>query len=191
LSFSSVSSDYVLLATTTVSSSVGSVSFDGYFSSTYRNYEIKYDGIRGTNTSATYWGIWGRVRRSNSDVTTSNYVVLGGGSDFYGGTNNFYSGAQNNSNYIEMNKANYGVNGNTSSPYSFNGTMKIYNPLSTDVYKLIEYTVGLSYYNVAPYWLYTNSAAMLTDATTAISGFTFYYSTGNIGSGTFKLYGIK
>ena len=35
-----LSSDFVLLATTDVTSSTASVSFDGYFSSTYKNYVI-------------------------------------------------------------------------------------------------------------------------------------------------------
>ena len=40
LEYQAVSSDFVLLATTNITSSTASVSFDGYFSATYKNYQV-------------------------------------------------------------------------------------------------------------------------------------------------------
>jgi hypothetical protein len=69
-SFAAVSSDYVKLATTTVSSSVSSVAFDGYFNdSTYNTYKIFISNLALSSTST--FGV--RVNVSNSAVTTSTY----------------------------------------------------------------------------------------------------------------------
>jgi hypothetical protein len=52
--WTAVSSDYVLLATATASSSA-TVSFDGYFSSTYKNYQlIISNALPATNTVTFY-----------------------------------------------------------------------------------------------------------------------------------------
>ena len=49
LSFSSVSSDFVLLATSTATGTASSLSLDGYFSSTYRNYELIWSDVYASN----------------------------------------------------------------------------------------------------------------------------------------------
>ena len=72
-----LSSDYVLLATSTASTSA-SVSFDGYFSSTYKNYVFMYSGVRGDADS--YLRI--RYRKSNADVTASNYNYINASSRY-------------------------------------------------------------------------------------------------------------
>jgi hypothetical protein len=71
---SGLSSDYVLLATTDITSSTASVSFDGYFSSTYKNYKIIASHVTGSGTGIST-GVYftTRFRRSNADISTSNY----------------------------------------------------------------------------------------------------------------------
>jgi hypothetical protein len=183
LSFSSPSSDYVLLATTDASSSA-SVSFDGYYSSTYKNYQIIISyAIPATNAT----GIRIRFRRSNADVTSSDYknagvvgVVSNTGADF--GSNGLWSGT-----YINTDGS------NQSNSTTWGGAcliINIYNPLNTASYKKISYTTAYISNGLETY--YSNSgSAILIDATTALSGITFYYTSGNIASGNFKLYGIK
>ena len=58
-----------LLATTTVSSAVSSVSFDGYFSSTYKNYKIMYNNAMPVSDNVEFRL---RVRQSNADKTDSS-----------------------------------------------------------------------------------------------------------------------
>ena len=58
-----------LLATTTVSSAVSSVSFDGYFSSTYKNYKIIYNNAMPVSDNIEFRL---RVRQSNADKTDSS-----------------------------------------------------------------------------------------------------------------------
>jgi len=178
--WTAVSSDYVLLATTDASSSA-SVSFDGYFSSTYKNYVIHFSYMIPSSSSLPRV----RFRRSNADVTASKYWIIANG--IYGNTsvsdyNNLF-GSENDSNFIHSQNIS-----TTTSNGGITGSLMIYDPLNTTTYKTTNFQFGSRDTNN---W-YTSSGSMqLRDATTALSGITFYYTSGNIASGNFKLYGIK
>jgi hypothetical protein len=186
LSFSSPSSDYVLLATTDVTSSTASVSFDGYFSSTYKNYQLIYSNLSPVTDAVN---IYFRFRRSNADVTASSYLRLYGCHTFDGtGFDSGQGGTATGSAFLQISHA--GISNTQAS--SQNGFLYIYNPLSTTSYKSITSTTqqrrgggSSGYYDIV------NATGYLQDATTALSGFTIYYSSGNIALGNFKLYGIK
>jgi hypothetical protein len=178
--YTAVSSDYVLLASTDASSSA-SVSFDGYFSSTYKNYVINFSYMIPSTSSLPRI----RYRRSNADVTASNYWIIANG--LYGSSSvsdwNTLFGSNNDSNFIHSQNIS-----TTASNGGITGSLMIYDPLNTTSYKTINFQFGSRDTNN---W-YTSAGSMqLRDATTAISGITFYYSSGNIASGNFKLYGIK
>ena len=182
--WTAVSSDYVLLATSTASSSA-SISFDGYFSSTYKNYQIIFSDVYpATNNTVLY----SRFRRSNADVTGSSYSFTGPSA--YVLNDNSSSGPSDNSqagvNYIGVNSGNL----SNSSNMQYNGTVNIFDPLSTSRYKSVNYT--MSNYTGDGNRIYTSfTYGTLRDSLAALSGITFYYSSGNISTGTFKLYGIK
>jgi hypothetical protein len=184
LSFSSPSSDFVLLATTDASSSA-SVSFDGYFSSTYKNYIVIGSNVIPAS-DGQYLGL--RYRRSNADITSSNYrhiinIAFFNNSDSSGNSNN---GARLNNNILITSDGldNTTTNGGS----SFNLTL--YNPLNTNTYKFCTYQSG-QFETIAGQWYTNTGTGMLTDNTSALSGLTFYITSGNIATGTFKLYGIK
>ena len=126
-----------------------------------------------------------RYRRSNADVTASNYWVLANG--LYNSTTssdvNNLNGFNNDSNFIH----NQNISTTTSNG-GITGSLIIYDPLNTTTYKTINFQFGSRDTNN---WYTTAGSMQLRDATTAISGITFYYSSGNIASGNFKLYGIK
>ena len=184
LSFSSPSSDFVLLATTDASSSA-TVSFDGYFSSTYKNYQIIISDVYPATANTT---LSCRFRRSNADVTASSYSAVGRRTHL-ASTNVSDGRYASSASSIDVLT--------NSSPNSASRTtainVMIYNPLSTASYKKVSFLViGASddgggtnaVWNV-------NNFGQLVDNTNALSGITFYYSSGNIASGNFKLYGIK
>jgi hypothetical protein len=185
-----LSSDYVLLATTSASSSA-SVSFDGYYSSTYKNYKVIIStALPATNAVQFYI----RYRRSNADVTASsygnivgvNYIQNDGGA---GAPGTDYAGFWNSS-YIMGTLLGGDRVSNVTSNGGFNGTVDIYDPLNTTTYKSI-YMNGV-YQNSNQSKIFSlSNAAQLKDSTAALSGITFYFESGNIASGTFKLYGIK
>jgi hypothetical protein len=184
LSFSSPSSDFVLLATTDASASA-TVSFDGYFTSTYKNYKLIFSNIV-PSSNAAYLYI--RYRRSNADVTTSNYRYVNG--YFYLDTaGNALYGTQGTSAQTYVDVTNLDTF-STASHGGISGEMTIHNPLSTTHYKWSRWSACQNNSD-ATSWKIIDGTMLLRDATTAISGFTFYFNSGNITTGNFKLYGIK
>ena len=182
LSFSSVSSDFVLLATTTASS-VTTLDINGYFTSTYDVYKLfiynLYQGSSSTNFNF-------RV------ATTGSYTVQTG-SDYYG--SHVYARRASDAGTLEH-AGEWGGSsmycvlglGTTSSAIS-NAEITIFNPLSTSVKKKFnihsngiegDITVSRSLIG-SEYW----------NSTTAVTGLRFFSASGNNITGTFKLYGIK
>jgi hypothetical protein len=185
---SGVTSDFVLLATTTASSSA-SISFDGYFSATYNNYQvILYDVFPAS--SGGYLRI--RLRKSNADVTSANYTHGGGGQYQHSGIGSgfAYYGSGAGATSIGTLSENGTV---STSDYAYNQKVHIYNPLATNTYKTITQEIGLiKRTNETNYTItIVGGSGLLYDNTNALSGITFLMSTGNIASGTFKLYGLK
>jgi hypothetical protein len=168
LEFQSVSSDYVLLATTTASASA-SVSFNGYYSSTYKNYRLICSSVRPSTGGVDAYI---RFRRSNADVTSGNYLFSSRGDADYD------SGAKVTD--LPMNSGTYGNAWD----------ITILDPLNTTLYKQI-FVTGYHFHTNPVYYCPVLKAYMLMDALTALSGITFYFSGANITEGSFKLYGIK
>ena len=182
--YTAVSSDFVLLATTDASSSA-SVSFDGYFSATYKNYIIIGSYVLPATDGAIFRL---RYRRSNADITSSNYrhVIDGSYHNTSDANNNFVQGASGSSSIRIINDA---VDSNTSNG-GVNFNMTLYNPLNANSYKYC--TWQNSYIEASgTQWFTNNGTGLLVDSTSALSGLSFSMDTGNITSGNFKLYGIK
>jgi hypothetical protein len=187
LSFNSVGGDFVLLATTDASN-VASVSFDGYYSATYKNYQLIISNmIPATNTVK----LRARYRRSNADVTTSNYLTLMNWSD------SATSGVQTARTYgsygggetaLETFSHNESINNNVD--YGMVMIWDIHCPLDTNTYKVTQMR-GYTLNSTSGNHVITQNIGILADDTTALSGISFYFSSGNITRGNFKLYGIK
>ena len=179
-----LSSDYVLLATTEASSSA-SVSFDGYFSATYKNYElILSDILPATNNVQLQM----RFRKSNADITTSNYRAVGTRTQTVSGGGSIDFRYQWNTSSIEvLTNSQYNV-----ATQSGNGRFVLFNPLGTSSHKKCTYTYhAISSDGGTDGMMHLTSTMQLVDNANALSGITFYMSSGNIASGNFKLYGIK
>ena len=172
------SSDYVLLETTTASNSA-SVSFDGFFSSTYDTYIIYAYGMYASSAAQTFKM---RFRRSNSDVTASNYATI---------CLNHQSVADNQiitgQSTFDLTGAGAASFGTTSSDNNCS-VITIFNALSTTVHKSMIFH-GFTKRNDGNLFVHSGSG-QLSDATTALSGVSFFMNSGNI-YGKFKLYGIK
>lgn len=186
---SGVTSDFVLLATTTASSSA-SISFDGYFSATYKNYQVILSDVFPASSSG-FLRI--RLRKSNADITSANYQYGGGGQYQHDGIGSgfAYYGSGGNDTFIRTMSETGTV---STSNYPYNQKVHIYNPLATNTYKMITQEIGLfKKADEASQYIITivGGSGILNNNTNALSGITFLMSTGNIASGTFKLYGIK
>ena len=179
--WSTVSSDFVLLATTDASSSA-SVSFDGYFSATYKNYKVIISTALPASDSQTFRM---RYRVSNADVTDSYYV-----SSIDTSYQNSSAAATDHDGV--WNASSFRLNGsswsNSDALGNLNAEITIYNPLQTSYKKgftcIIMSNQGSGHFNSTSSGSYTNSNA-------ALSGVTFFNGSGNITTGNFKLYGIK
>jgi hypothetical protein len=175
--WTAVSSDYVLLATTDASN-VASVSFDGYFSSTYKNYQLIISNLyAGTNNVSGYL----RFRRSNADVTASNYTTISIAHQTAGYDGGLISGQSFGWFW-------YGGNYSNTSTDANSRIMTIFDPLSTTTYKNIVWSGYSRRYDGNEF--VATQTVRLSDSTNALSGISILMSSGNL-YGNFKLYGIK
>jgi hypothetical protein len=179
--WTAVSSDYVLLATTDASSSA-SVSFDGYFSSTYKNYKLIISNLLPA-TNATFLSL--RVRISNADKTDSYYTGVISGSSRASGTGDFQKNDTWNNTSFRVQIADLVNNDNLS---TYNGEFTFHNPFETSYKKVITFQET---HNDNTNYFAGQGGGVYWGSNSALSGFTFFMSSGNISVGNFKLYGIK
>lgn len=182
LEFQSVSSDYVLLATTNASSS-SSITFDGYFSSTYKNYQIIISSLRPSTDATLYM----RFRRSNADVTASNYTYVSA-RGYVQNTGN--QGVDNDPSNFDVTAFDFGDGLNAGETAPFGANLMIYDPLDTTIFKTFTGQHFWEFTNNAQ-WNTSNWGGTLRNSTAALSGVSFYMASGTILQGNFKLYGIK
>jgi len=179
------SSDFVLLATQTANNTA-SISFDGYFTSTYNVYMFQFYNIANNGTDIAPFI---RFRRSNADVTASSYRYTRHniGRDVSGAFNQ--QGGETAQNRFDLLDG-FAINGSASEYYRLQGFFYLYNPLSTDTYKMLH---GSAVFNNGDdaYLEDHRFSCNLSDSVDALSGITFYTNTANYTYGTFKLYGIK
>jgi hypothetical protein len=176
------SSDFVKLATGTISSQT-SISFDGYFTSAYDIYKFFiYDCT--LNNTANAFSL--RFRRSNADVTTSNYRSVINGAYWNSATGGQALGGLWDGTSIKLHDSSY----STDSNYKFVCDLTLYNPLGTSAYKMVTWETMTDYESIN--WYSFNGSGVLKDSTSALSGITFLRADGSsITAGKFALYGVK
>ncbi len=177
LEFATASSDFVKLVTASTSNTA-TLSVDGYFSSTYKNYFFQFRGRVNTNAeqiSLIY-------RQSNADVTSSNYFSA----SFQRSSGGADSG-NNRANHDSMLVNSYDCN--SASAYGYAGSFYLFDPLSTSTYKYMtfsEVSRGSDdnlHSSFGGGWFQGN--------TTALSGFSFNTDQGGNITGEVTLYGLK
>jgi len=186
LEYGTVSSDFVLLATTDASNS-SLVSFDGYFSATYSHYRIM---LRNVVPSSNGVKLYMRFRESNADVTSSDYRYVSNG--MYGDGSSFnegnVAGVVGDSLFFITGRGMDTI-GNSVSQGGMGGEIRLIgDPLDTSAVKQIDsYTKG----NSSVGYTQNHRTNGYLNRTAAITGITLFYSAGNILSGRIQLYGIK
>ena len=183
LEFGSVSSDFVKLARTEVSSAVSSVSLDGYFTSDYDIYKIYISDWNDSNNDLKkmYFNFGG------SAYTTATYDWVARW--VYANTSNSNDGTGTekgiNSNYLPLTWWHVGTTDNCSIEIT------IQNPLSTSRNKFYRFETGTKDQGNTLH--YFNGAGRLdANTSTAMSGVTFFANGGyNTTSGIFTMYGLK
>lgn len=164
----------ILIATATASSSA-TIDFTSGIDSTYKKYILEIiDYVPATDATE----IWLRVSQSGSFLTGANYGY-GVGYTNFGGAG--YVGGDTVG--TKMLLANGISNG---SGYGMSGRIEIYNPAGTAKRK--NFIWDLAQYNTSGVARYYGTGTYAAN-NTAIDGFRLLSSSGNVASGTFKLYG--
>jgi hypothetical protein len=185
-SWGSVSSDYVKLAETTLSTNAHNITLDGYFSSTYDNYILEFYDIDLTGGSDIMYRFYqsGVEASANEYWYFNDYMQFTSGGSASRGFINSTSQAQS--------RLSAGGAAEATGDYSSFTQMHISKPLATNTYKMVY---GFHAYTVsaASEWVHMRFGGFYKDNQNAISGVTFFPSNGGVdfNRGTLKLYGIK
>jgi hypothetical protein len=174
-----MSGSLVLIDEEIVSSAVASVTLTG-INSTYDVYMVSFNNVEGA-TDATY--LSARVTESGTANTTANYDRAGKG--LYGLTT-FVNTSATNQTLWRVNGA--GQSG-TATGEQHNGNLYLFNFNSTTEYAFITSEITAI---IADANLYgEQGGGVFSNTGTARDGIQFFMESGNISSGTFKLYGLK
>jgi hypothetical protein len=167
-----------LISTATASSST-TIDFTG-LSSTYSSYKIIYFDVLPATNSASF-----RIRVGTGGTPTYDTGSNYGWASVYG--QNGASGGLGTNPDTSISLINATVSNNSTRAVS--GDIIIYNPSQSTTYHTIDYNFNMQ----------NDSTGLITrvlgqgtyKSTTAITAIRLYMSSGNIASGTFKLYGIR
>ena len=186
-SWGTVSSDYVLLATQTVSGTTSAISFDGYFSSTYDVYKCVFYDL---DLTADNQNISLRFRVSNADVVDDYRFALGMAASINSSSATDASSATGGWYGTSISQINYNPVGTSSGSFICQGELTFLKPLDTSNHKMVKtdfmYFASNTLINEYVIGFGTNNRD-----TNALSGFTLYPNASSFNRGTFKLYGIK
>ena len=177
------SSDFVLLSTDNITTSTASVSRD-VFSSTYKTYKVIIDGIRPVASSNAH--LYYRFRRSNADLTSSDY--------FNHAHQSYYNNSANGDGVHNENwGADYGriyeQEHNTGAEYGGHYEFNVYSALDSAT---APHIVGLGgAYTSDGYHRHLRFSSWYQGTNKDVSGIKIYFKGQNISTGTIKIYGLK
>jgi hypothetical protein len=160
-------------------SSSATLDFTSWYSATYDEYVIEFVGIAAATNSVHPYVRFSTNGGSSYD-SSSIYDFAGhiANTGTFAANVNAGAGAAQGKIFDGM---------SNSAGTSMNGKANLYNPGSTSLYKMLVYQFGIpsgttELYNVVGSGRYRS--------TTAVNAFRFYFSSGNIASGTIRVYGV-
>ena len=179
LSFADAGGAFTLLQTQTVSSGVSSVNFTSNIDSTYKNYMIQITECHPADDG----------QRFNFRVYSSEGSPDSGSAYRYGGIGKRSDNTATDHNSTGTNQGQITCDpvGNAAAE-SFSATIYLYNPSGTTFYKNID--VNATVMNASGHVIMNRSANNYNE-TVAYTGISFFFDSGNIDSGVFKLFGIS
>jgi hypothetical protein len=176
--------DPIRLISTATASSSASISFTG-LNSAYSRYEIIIEDLLPVNSDV---GLIGRVSIDNGAtyITGASYVS----SSVYHNPSTNWVSATGATSGVGIFTRNVGLSGlSNTSTKGFSGKIIIHNPSNTATHKKIE--ANGCFDNAAGDFSQFESAGAYEGGTSAVNAFQILLESGNIASGSFKLYGIK
>ena len=175
-----------LLATSNLTGSTASVSFDGHFSSTYRNYQVIASNITlvaGSGTPALNV----RFRRDDATITTSHYAYVG--TRHYISDSGLTAVHFYDQDSIVITTENIRGTGEENASFM----LYLYDPLGTNNYKVVTlHAIGHASGDDTRWHMAVLSGTLTdTNGANALSGISFHATGTNMLRGNFKLYGIR
>lgn len=173
-------SGWVLLSTQDASNST-SIDFTSDIDGTYDRYVVTMENVVPATNNVDL-----RMLVSTdggSSYLSSNYGYTGGGTK--GSSSAFGGTASNSAAFIILT---FGGNIGNATGENLSGVITISNPSETSLYKLIR--IQTTYYDQEADFVWDAGVGGNFNDTSAIDAFRFLASSGNIASGTFKLYGV-
>lgn len=171
--------DKVLISTVTASNDA-TIDFESLLTSDYLNYEVEITNMLPASDEAlkARFGI-------GSSYASSSYA----GGSVNGSKVDGPTGGTSATSEMDCSYDDAGWFIESTSTKGYNGKVTIYNPSSTTTHKQIQ--VQGTYDNASGNHAYTFRSNSYEGATTAQTSIQFFMGSGNITSGTFKLYGLK
>jgi len=173
-----------LITSGSYSSDVSSISIDGHFTSTYRNYKFILDNV---HLSADNININLRYNQGGTEVSTAKYA-----NTFRRNGVDLSSGGGQNTDFHDENRSSIQLTNDSSdtTAQTYSIELNLFDPLSTTIYKLCTFhNIGVDGDNQN---LHTQmGGGMFWNNTTAVSGITLLGGGGNFKSFNYALYGIK
>lgn len=172
------SSQSLFLISTATASNSSSISFTG-LSAQYSKYIVEFQYI--VPASNSYFSA--RLSTDNgSSYISANYL----NGNVFGSNADVPSGGAAPTDRINLSLST--VNMINTSTKGYCGRLEIFNPSNTANHKICR-TSG-NYTNTSGNITYMENVSIYTGATSAVNAIQFFFSLGNITSGTFKLYGV-
>ena len=169
----------IKIAETEITSSTASVTLTG-IDSTYDVYMVKFFKVLGTSGNNN---LEARVTESGTANSTSNYDFAHKKLDATGSFSN-----QSTTNNAEF-QLNIQVGNDTSDGEQNNGILYIFNANNSSEYTFI--TTETVFLNPFSGGLNGSQGGGAFTSASTVDGINIFFSTGNIDSGTFTLYGLK
>jgi len=170
--------DLVLISTATASNDA-TVEFTSGIDSTYKRYIVRMIDVKPANDQVAF-----RFRVSTDGGSTWK----SGASDYayvrFWGTGGFAGFSDTNADHISVAHPSL----SNASGESYSCTMWFSSPASSSVYQVLSWN---SFYLNHNSTLIRRQGSGFYKTAEAIDGFQYYMGSGNVSSGTFKLYGIK
>lgn len=179
---------WVLISTASASSSA-TIDFTG-LTSTYKTYILVIeDLIPATNATTLYFRVGTGGTPTYQSGATDYAFVRGLSVSPIGAfaTNTFLGTGDGNESYILIG-SNAGMSNTANATY--NGFIRIYDPAQSSVYHSIDYHCTYIDGTGSPYQLISQFGSGVYLSSTAVTAVRILMNSGNITSGTFKLYGL-
>ena len=185
--YGTISSDYVKLVETTAGGSEGSISIDGYFSSTYKVYKAFISNVCFNANPAGFFNF--RVNVGGS-AHNAQYYASEDGVYAESGTNTYWAGRRWNAGEFQMGGWNAPTVTTTGTNASTHYDVTFFDPQSS-FYKNVQIVFGG--WERGQTYTYTGDLAGVIQTTSALTGFTIKnHSGGTFRAGTkVSLYGLK